>query len=156
MTKIQHSPEKSSTKNTKMVRYAGKSSFSRQQQLIIPPILPFANDSGYQNDDYHGNWSDDPVAPTERIALYGLQRERKSEVYGRGHSVRLLFGLSGLRMALMLNHLIPFRLIFNEWKCNPDNTPQTGQTISIEAKLQKRIRNSHICLQPVTMLTVPE
>ena len=60
-----------------------------------PPVLPQTTDVGYQNDDYHGDWSDDPVAPDRaEISLYGLQRERKLEVYGR-HSVRLLFGLSG-------------------------------------------------------------
>jgi hypothetical protein len=51
--------------------------FKANNSDIIPPVLPQTTDVGYQNDDYHGDWSDDPVAPTELNQFVWVAKRKK-------------------------------------------------------------------------------
>lgn len=43
----------------------------------VAPVLPQTTDEGYQNDDYHGDWHDDPVAPTEVLQFVWVAKRKK-------------------------------------------------------------------------------
>lgn len=43
----------------------------------VAPVLPQTTDEGYQNDDYHGDWHDNPVAPTEVLQFVWVAKRKK-------------------------------------------------------------------------------
>lgn len=51
--------------------------FKANNSDTVPPVLPQTADVGYQNDDYHGDWSDDPVAPTELNQFVWVAKRKK-------------------------------------------------------------------------------
>lgn len=51
--------------------------FKAHNDEINPPALPQVTDVGYQNDDYTGDWSDDPVAPTETLQYVWAAKRKK-------------------------------------------------------------------------------
>ena len=108
--------------------------FKANNSDTVPPVLPQTTDVGYQNDDYHGDWSDDPVAPTESNQFVWTAKRKKIggvwEAFGDpsvwtkwvkdGDDAKsLILSASSLTMA-----------------CNSTNVAKTGQTITINAKLQ--------------------
>jgi len=51
--------------------------FKANNSDTVPPVLPKTTDVGYQNDDYHGDWSDNPVAPTESNQFVWVAKRKK-------------------------------------------------------------------------------